>query len=326
MRTLTVAITIVLGLAAPAWAQVELIPRTGALLATQSPDDETGFVCPMHPDIMSHEPGKCPRCGMDLAPGNPLMASDFKLTVDATPAVIKPGQPVRFRFTAAHPLTGQKVSSYAIVHDKPYHLFVISRDMEFFEHLHPTQDKDGSFHLDVTLPKPGRYLLLSDFFPEGGGPQVISTHIATAGYDADVVSTIPKLVPETVFDRTANGVRAQMMVEAKDLIAGEDLDLPIHFEDAKTGAPITDLQRYLGAFGHMLIMSEDMLDYVHSHPEEQLEGTTITSGGGPEIKFHALFPKPGRYRVWLQYQRAEVLSTVSFTIAVSRFGETQAMR
>jgi hypothetical protein len=192
--------------------------------------------------------------------------------------------------------------------------------------VHPEPDKDGSFHLDITLPKAGRYMLLSDFFPEGGATQVIPTYIATAGYDADVVSTIPKLVPEATWDKVANGVRAQLQAEAKNLIAGEDVDLHMRFTDEKTGAPITDLQRYLGAFGHVLVLSEDMIDYVHSHPEEQLEGTTITSGGGPDVVFHAIFPRPGHYRIWLQFQRNEVVSTVAFTINVIRQGETQAIQ
>jgi hypothetical protein len=24
------------------------------------------YACPMHPEVTSHEPGKCPKCGMDL--------------------------------------------------------------------------------------------------------------------------------------------------------------------------------------------------------------------------------------------------------------------
>jgi len=24
------------------------------------------YVCPMHPDVISHHPGRCPKCGMDL--------------------------------------------------------------------------------------------------------------------------------------------------------------------------------------------------------------------------------------------------------------------
>ena len=26
------------------------------------------YTCPMHPDVISDEPGKCPKCGMDLVP------------------------------------------------------------------------------------------------------------------------------------------------------------------------------------------------------------------------------------------------------------------
>jgi predicted acyltransferase len=102
------------------------------------------------------------------------------------------------------------------------------------------------------------------------------------------------------------------------------MDLPIHFTDEKTGEPVKDLQRYLGAFGHAMMLSEDMTEHVHAHPEEQLEGTTITAGGGPDLIFHALFPKPGHYRMWVQFQRNGVLSTVPFTVRVLRPGETVA--
>lgn len=26
------------------------------------------FTCPMHPEVVKEEPGKCPKCGMDLVP------------------------------------------------------------------------------------------------------------------------------------------------------------------------------------------------------------------------------------------------------------------
>jgi hypothetical protein len=124
--------------------------------------------------------------------------------------------------------------------------------------------------------------------------------------------------------RIANGVKVDLQIDPSKVIAGEEADVPIHFEDEKTGEPVKNLQRYLGAFGHAMMLSEDMTEHVHAHPAEMLEGTTITEGGGPDLTFHALFPKPGPYRIWVQFQRNNVLSTIPFTVRVLRAGETLA--
>jgi hypothetical protein len=132
------------------------------------------------------------------------------------------------------------------------------------------------------------------------------------------------LKPDTSFVKTANGVTVDLQIDPSKVVAGEEADVPLHFVDEKTGAPVKDLQRYLGAFGHAMMLSEDMTEHVHAHPEEMLEGTAITEGGGPDLTFHALFPKPGNYRIWLQFQRNDVLSTIPFTVRVLRSGETLA--
>src|SRR6185436_9944012 len=124
------------------------------------------------------------------------------------------------------------------------------------------------------------------------------------------------------FIKIVDGVKLELQIERKKMVAGEECDMPIHFEDAATGNPIKDLQRYLGAFGHAMMLSEDMQEYVHAHPAEMLEGTTITSGGGPDLTFHALFPKPGYYRIWYQFQRNNKVSTLPFTVRVLRVGES----
>ncbi|MGH9203725.1 MAG: hypothetical protein ACRD2A_21065, partial [Vicinamibacterales bacterium] len=90
-------------------------------------------------------------------------------------------------------------------------------------------------------------------------------------------------------------------------------------EDA-TGAPVTDVEPYLGAFGHTLVMSADTLHYVHAHPVELLPeaaSSGVPAKGGPVLTFKAMVPKPGRYRLWTQIKRKGTVSTVQFTVEVA---------
>jgi hypothetical protein len=260
---------------------------------------------------------------MDLVAGNPLALPDFKVKVETTPRVLKAGVPVSFKFTVHHPLTGEVAKDFAVVHEKLFHLFVISRDLEEFAHIHPDRQADGSFGIQYTLPKPGHYKLYADFLPLGGGSQISGIPLATAGVDADIVASQAKLTPEAVLAKTVDGVKVEILNERSTIVGGEEVDLLFKFTDAATDAPISDLQRYLGAFGHLVILSEDMTDYVHAHPREETQpDPAAPERGGPEVLFDALLPKPGRYRAWLQFQRKDKLSTVVFTFAAPRPGET----
>jgi hypothetical protein len=298
----------------------EMMPGTARPLIKDMPATTTGWICPMHPNEVKAEPGKCSICGMTLVPGDPMATADYPVTITTEPRIVKAGQKLTFHIAVKHPLTGEQVKEFGEVHDKLFHFFIVSRDMTQFAHEHPVLQKDGSLTLDYVLPQAGQYVMFSDFMPVGGGPQLVVTPIVTAGFEGDILSQLPNLQPDTSFRKTANGTTLEMMIEPAKLIAGEEADIPIHFVDEKTEAPVTNLQRYLGAFGHAMMLSEDMTEHVHSHPEQMLEGTTITEGGGPDLVFHALFPKPGNYRIWLQFQRNNVLSTVPFTVRVLRSG------
>lgn len=302
----------------------EMMPGTARPLIKDLPSTTSGYICPMHPNEVKPTPGTCSICGMTLVAGDPMATADYTLRLTTEPRAIKAGQKTRFKIAILHPLTGEPVKEFAEVHDKLFHLFIVSRDMKEFFHEHPVLEKDGSFSIEHVIPTPGQYVLFSDFMPVGGGPQMIASPVVTAGFEGDIASTWPNLKPDTSLVKTANGVRVELRIEAGKLIAGEEADVPIHFEDEKTEAPVTNLQRYLGAFGHAMMLSEDMTEHVHAHPEQMLEGTTITEGGGPDLVFHALFPKPGHYRIWLQFQRNNTLSTVPFTVRVLRSGETLA--
>jgi Heavy metal binding domain len=278
------------------------------------------YYCPMHPDVTASAPNKCARCGMTLVAGDPYDLREYHLDVEASPPAPRAGQPFRLRFTVRHPSTNAVVNTFALVHEKPYHLFVISQDMEFYDHVHPEHQSDGSYVVDLTLPRAGYYRLFSDFLPIGGAPQVIPRVIATAGFAGSLESSQARLVPDTTLEKAAGDMKITLTLSAGGLIAGREETFRYQIEDARTGAPVKDVEPYLGAFGHTLVMSEDTLHYVHAHPVELLPetvGGAPAPVGGPTLTFKALLPKPGVYRVWTQIKRSGQVSTASFTVSVA---------
>ena len=304
--------------------------------------DTTAFVCPMHPDYTLDIAGTCPRCGMALVRATPFDVRDYALEFRAgpvqkdrpydSPVLVRAGEKVTWQFGIRHPGTGEQVRSLELVHERPYHLFVISQDMEHFQHIHPQQQPDASWAIDVTLPKAGYYTVLSDFLPTGGASQLISRPLVTAGFAGDLAGDSAHLTPDSSPMKVVGDMTASVSFDPPAFVAGLYGHLIFHLTDTKTGQPITDLQTYLGAFGHTLIMSEDMLDYVHSHSLDILAAEDddgvpqflIPPGadleklrGGPGVTFDGLMPKPGRYRAWTQFRRNDVVHTFTTTFSVA---------
>ena len=117
-------------------------------------------------------------------------------------------------------------------------------------------------------------------------------------------------------DVTSGDMAVTLTLPDGGLVAGREETLRYQLEDARTGAPLTDLEPYLGAFGHALVMSADTMHYVHAHPVELLPhvGADEVPPGGPALTFKALLPKPGAYRIWTQIKRRGQVSTVPFTV------------
>ncbi len=73
--------------------------------------------------------------------------------------------------------------------------------------------------------------------------------------------------------------------------------------------PGDGIEPYLGAWAHMLMVSDDLIDTLHDHPS--------IADGGPEMQFDVFFPRARTYRVWVQFQRLGKVNTVAFTIPVA---------
>ncbi|HST22890.1 MAG TPA: heavy metal-binding domain-containing protein [Blastocatellia bacterium] len=307
----------------PAPANQPAATTQPAVTITQSrevlPQGDT-YTCVMHPEIRSAVQGKCPKCEMTLVPVNPEIAEEFDLKLESLPKMPEPGKNVKLRFAIFNPKTGETVKQFYLQHDKLFHLFIVSQDMQEFQHIHPTFEPDGAFTIETVLPRPGQYKVYSDFYPERGAPQVLQRNLVTAGFKSDLAASQARLTADTSFSKTVDGIKIDLKIEPSQIIAGQPATLKYHLTDAKTGEPIRDIVPYLGAWGHTLILSEDQSDYVHSHPEETVSETADRTKlrGGPDVTFGAFLPREGNYRIWTQFQRGDKLTTVSFTVRAER--------
>ena len=306
---------VIAALAAPAAAQ----PSPAA--AARRPQSDLAqpkgtFVCPMHPAVQSKTTGTCAVCGMALVSGDPSPQNAYTLEIRTSPAQVVPGRPFDLQVTVRDTKTKAVVKDFTEVHEKRYHMFVISHDLEHYAHIHPEQQPNGSWSLEITVPKPGHYKIYSDFLPKGGTPQVIARSLVTAGVAGEHGSET-RLTADRELSHIADSMSVTLGLPPGGLIAGREQTLTYRITDAATGAPVTDIEPYLGAWGHSLLVSEDTSHAVHAHPSEHVRGGPDAKGGGPELTFKATLPEPGNYRIWTQIKRGGEVSTAVFTVAVA---------
>ncbi len=241
----------------------------------------------MDPDIHAKGPGKCPRCGM---------------TLEAR--IIEPVEyPTAFNFHAPHlsievkdPKTGKPVHDFEVVHEKLMHLFVVSSDLSYFAHIHPQNGK-----IDLDLPKPGTYKAAADFYPKGGTPQFIERFLTTPGYLKPLSESLVHLQPD-LSTQAGENLKVSLKMEPEEPIPGKKTLLFLKLE------PGDGIEQYVGAWAHGLVVSEDLIDMIHTHP--------TYADGGPEMQFDVYFPRAQTYRIWVQFQRLGKVNTVHFTIPV----------
>src|SRR5689334_14496138 len=241
---------------------LSLVPLAGQQTLPGPPEISPGeapveFVCPMDPGVRSGNPGKCPRCGMALVPGIPEIA-EYPVMLEMRPAAPRPGQRVRLAFSVRHPKTGSRVTDFELVHEKLYHLFIVSQDLQFFVHDHPRLSRGGVFDYETVFPKTGMYRLLSDFYPRRGTPQLIASTVIVPGGPVSAGTHLKSDLTRTT--KAASNMEVSLTLEPPQPIAGMKTLLFFHLD------PANGLEQYLGAWGHMLAASEDLVDMIHNHP------------------------------------------------------------
>ena len=184
---------------------------------------------------------------------------------------------------------GEPVTDFELEHERRMHVIVVRRDLTGYQHLHPRMAADGTWSLDMRLDAPGVYRVYADF-DRGDGPVTLATDLTVAGAYA------PRTLPEP--DAVATSGR--YAVELSE--SGEDAAFTV----TRDGRPVEDIEPYLGARGHLVVLREGDLAYLHVHPEDE-------ATEGREIRFGVEYPSAARYRMFLQFKHEGRIRTVAFT-------------
>lgn len=275
-----------------------------ALLSAQAPDPAgpLDYVCPMDPEVRSAIPGICSRCGMKLTVGvhDPV---EYILDLKLQPRRPRVNQPLELIFWVNDPNTGRRVENFEIVHERLFHMFIVSEDLNFFLHEHPRFAPDYSFRFKTRFPKPGMYRVLCDFYPKGGTPQLLTRALLIPKSPALPLPLVAATLNPDLTEKQSLNIAVELVTEPTVPIAGMETLMLCRLR------PADGIEQYLGAWGHMLAVSDDLVDVMHSHP--------FQADGGPQIQFNVTFQRARTYRVWLQFQRKGVVNTVVFNLPVS---------
>jgi hypothetical protein len=233
-------------------------------------------------------------------PAKGLLVSQDGYSLDLATDRLAPGPaaPVAFRILGPD---GSAVTGFDRSHDKDLHLIAVRRDLAGFQHVHPSRATDGTWTTSLALT-PGTWRLFADFVPAADGVnRTLGADLAVPGqYDPAPLPAPSRTAEVDGYTVTLDG----------DLVPGEESHLTLAV--SRDGRPVTDLQPYLAAYGHLVVLRDGDLAYLHVHPAgEPGDGTTQP---GPKVTFFGTAPSAGTYRIYLDFKHGNAVHTAAFTV------------
>ena len=205
---------------------------------------------------------------------------------------------------------GKPVTRYEREHDKDLHFIAVRRDFTGFQHVHPTLEADGTWRTSLDLTA-GQWRTFADFTVAAGNALTLGADLSVPGDFTPAEPTIEKR------SATVDGYRVTLTGE---LVAGEHS--PLTLRVIKNGTPVTDLQPYLGSYGHLVTLRGGDLAYLHVHPDGKPGDGKTTPG--PDVSFGAEVPSTGAYHLYLDFKHDGVVRTAQFRLETTPLTSTTA--
>ncbi len=213
-----------------------------------------------------------------------LVISQDGYRFQLTTTIVEAGTPAPLSFEIIGP-DGAPVTAFDTAHDKQLHLLVVSRDLRTFAHVHPERDAAGTWTVTLPALAAGSYRVYADFVPTDHAGMTLAADLAVPG-DFD-----PRPAPAPASHVSVDGYDVRFDGR---LVAGTAAELVVTV--TRDGRPVTDLQPYLGALGHLVVIRDGDLAYLHVHPLDALDGA-----GGPAVRFAVDVPTAGTYGLFFDF-------------------------
>ncbi|WP_270090763.1 heavy metal-binding domain-containing protein [Sphingobacterium sp. SYP-B4668] len=262
-------------------------------------DELPVYACPMHPEVTGIQGDKCPKCGMTLVATKAEESARYEVELTTLPKPIVVGKSAIL--TLAITQDGQHVP-LEVSHEMKVHLMVVSEDLRWYRHIHPIQQTDGTYTVTETFHNGGRYLLFADFKPMGGAQVLRTLQIDVEGYH---MTSAAEMSAKWVSDVACYTVTLE---NGNDFETGRVQPLKITL--AKDGKKLkeSDLEQYLGASAHIVMISAADKEFLHIHP---------VFGSDLPIYAEAHIEQAGTYRMWVQFKIDGQVHTADFTVEVA---------
>lgn len=277
---------------------------TAALLGARAwmpADAASAWTAATQTSVMEHDTAEAAPAARAVR-GLSVEQDGYQITEVAAPTRV--GQPGTLSFRLTGP-DGTGVTAYTNSHEKDLHLIVVRSDGTGFRHVHPTHDGAGNWSLPWTWDAAGTYRIFADFVPTDLGADIT----LTSSFEVTGAVTSRPTPHDSATD-TVDGYKVEL---TGTFTVGTDSILTLTV--SRDGQPVTTLQPYLGAYGHLVALRAGDLAYLHVHPMgEPGDGTTLP---GPAIAFMSQAPTAGKYLLYLDFQIDGVVHTAQFVVTAT---------
>jgi hypothetical protein len=251
-------------------------------------------------------------------PKTTTLTATYNVNVQFDPPTPQAGKPTHLSLVITEQKVGEPINQFDIIHDKLMHLIIVnSEDLSHFAHIHPRLNKEtGIFHITHTFSKAGKYKMWIDVKPKCGIQILTAFAFNVEGQPVHTPATIAheQTRVKILFADGRQSYQVTLNCQPEQIVAGRNVKMTFEIRDAN-GKPITNLEPLMAAGGHCVIIDADAREFLHVHPEEEVDDIANWRGG-PSVSFFANFPKPGLYRAWGQFQHEGRLLTADFTFEV----------